>query len=113
MTDTNQEVPKYTIFISTTYKKEYKKNKYKTRLYAPSVFDYYATSFNAEVRMYWYSDSTEEENVKAISEATGIVLTKNIADSRMYGMRISGTLNKKASITIGDGTKENPFEISL
>ena len=25
MTDTNQEVPKYTIFISTTYKKEYKK----------------------------------------------------------------------------------------
>lgn len=95
------------------YKKEYKKNKYKTRLYAPSVFDYYATSFNAEVRMYWYSDSTEEENVKAISEATGIVLTKNIADSRMYGMRISGTLNKKASITIGDGTKENPFEISL
>lgn len=105
------EVPIYKRNIK--YNEEKSTKKYKARFLAPNMYEMFtAADFNVGNRgSYWFINSSQKENTKAVVAEIGTVMYGNIYDYDDYGIRPVGFFDKHCVIVRGKGTIDDPYII--
>ncbi len=105
------EVPIYKRNIK--YKEESSTKKYKARFIAPDMYEMFtAADFNVNDRgSYWFINSSQKENTKAVVAEIGTVMYGKLYDYDDYGIRPVGFFDKQCVIVRGKGTMDDPYII--
>lgn len=99
------EVPIYKDKI--IYKEETKREKYKVKLSAPNMYELFSASSGGF--SYWYSNTSEKEDIAAAVADYGICINEKMSNSMALNVRLVGFINKSVVISSGDGTSVSPY----
>lgn len=104
------EVPIYKSIA--LYKQEVKTEKYKTKIFAPNMYEMFSTSpLNGSVRSYWLINSSQDENQKYGVSDIGVIFYEESNVSMEFGIRPTAYLDKNCTIYSGKGTLDKPYKI--
>ena len=100
------EVPIYDKFATYSGKKEVKK--YKVKLAAPDMYEMYS-GVSTYSSAYWLRNSSKQDKTKYVVSDVNTIHYKELGNGTLAGMRVTGYLNKNATILSGSGSYVDPY----
>ncbi len=106
-----QEVPIYKDDI--LYGKEVSTKKYKSKVFAPNVYEMFSAFDFREDTMasYWYVNSSKKKNTISVMADIGAYYGNEANNYEQFGIRLVGYMDKNTSIVSGEGTRERPYVV--
>ena len=106
------KVPKYKDNIA--YGKEIETKEYKTKLFAPDIFDLYNVLEHKDelMREYWVMNFTTDRYNYTYMADQGSYVTDTYSSATEKAIRVEAFLSKNATIVKGKGTYLDPYVIS-
>ena len=108
----NVKVPIYKDKI--LYGQEVETKKYKTKLSAPNIYEMFSAFVydGDSMQSHWFINSSQTQFVKAAITDIGVVRTDEVYDYEKFGVRVVANFHENVIITKGNGTKNNPYNIT-
>ena len=112
----NIEVPIYKDKYG--YTKKYDIKRYKVKLFAPNMYEMFSAYDFRNMEgsymddSYWFINSSKKKGRYAAMSYMGIPINQVVSEYYNFGIRPVGYMNKKVTITSGEGTKEDPYIIA-
>lgn len=95
-----------------TYSGDKTEKKYNVKFAAPDMYELFSGSMGSSNNGYWLRTSSKKSTIKYIVSPIDVVFYGSMPDNSEAGIRFTGYLNKSVTVLSGDGTINNPYELT-
>lgn len=95
-----------------SYSGDKTEKKYNVKFAAPDMYELFSGSMGNENNGYWLRTSSKKSTIKYIVSPIDVIFYGSMPDNSEAGIRFTGYLNKNVTVLSGDGTVNNPYELT-